>query len=193
MINAYTLVSTHTLEPVKYNRNKTMKCTASVVPFPHTHVHTHTYIHTLHAHVTRTHVNVACYIYRHALMINIDERILMNVSSVCHDFKGHNLGPPCTACTNGSTPKGGACKLPRGGSPPTYMSWAPSPDGPWSAPVEVLAAPWDTNLAVVILSNGSAVVGLKSPLATNTLLEVADLSATSRCGSPLLSADVLLF
>eukprot|EP00729_Bicosta_minor_P010939 gene10939-11093_t len=74
---------------------------------------------------------------------------------------GHNLGPPCTACTNGSTPKGGACKLPRGGSPPTYMSWAPSPDGPWSAPVEVLAAPWDTNLAVVILSNGSAVVAIE--------------------------------
>ena len=43
---------------------------------------------------------------------------------------GHNLGPPCTVCMDGSTPKGG-CKLPRGGSPPTYISWATSPKGPW--------------------------------------------------------------
>ncbi len=71
------------------------------------------------------------------------------------------LGPPClNACTDGWTPKNISaygCKLPRGGSPPTYMSWSTSPNGPWSPPVEVLAAPWDTNLAVVILANGSAV------------------------------------
>ena len=75
--------------------------------------------------------------------------------------KGRSLGPPCmSACTDGWTPKNLSaygCKLPRGGSPPTYMSWAASPDGPWSPPVEVLAAPWDTNLAVVILQNGSAI------------------------------------
>jgi hypothetical protein len=75
--------------------------------------------------------------------------------------KDHGLGPPCLhACTDGWTPSNLSaygCKLPRGGSPPTYMSWAASPDGPWSPPVQVLAAPWDTNLAVVILANGSAV------------------------------------
>jgi len=71
--------------------------------------------------------------------------------------KGKGLGPPClNVCTDGATPASG-CKLPRGGSPPTYMSWSATPDGPWSAPAEVLAAPWDTNLAVVILANGSAV------------------------------------
>lgn len=75
--------------------------------------------------------------------------------------QNHRLGPPClNACTDGWTPQNLSaygCKLPRGGSPPTFMSWADRPDGPWSPPVEVLAAPWDTNLAVVILANGSAV------------------------------------
>lgn len=74
---------------------------------------------------------------------------------------GHSLGPPCLhACTDGWTPRNLSafgCTLPRGGSPPTYMSWAMTPDGPWSTPVSVLSAPWDTNLAVVILPNGSAV------------------------------------
>jgi hypothetical protein len=37
------------------------------------------------------------------------------------------------------------------------MAWSVSPDGPWSIPVQVLAAPWDTNLAVVIRQNGSVV------------------------------------
>merc|ERR1711957_752849 len=37
------------------------------------------------------------------------------------------------------------------------MSWAMSPNGPWSPRVEVLSAPWDTNLAVVIRSDGSVV------------------------------------
>ena len=59
--------------------------------------------------------------------------------------EGHSLGPACLhACTDGSTPKNLSafgCKLPRGGSPPTYMSWASSPDGPWTSPVEVLARP----------------------------------------------------
>jgi hypothetical protein len=75
--------------------------------------------------------------------------------------QNHGLGPPClNACTDGWTPgnlSAYGCKLPRGGSPPTYMSWAMAPDGPWSPPVKVLAASWDTNLAVVILKNGSAV------------------------------------
>lgn len=71
--------------------------------------------------------------------------------------QNHSLGPPCRdVCSDGWTPRTG-CALPRGGSPPTYMSWAHGPDGPWSAPVQVLAASWDTNLAVVILANGSAV------------------------------------
>jgi hypothetical protein len=39
---------------------------------------------------------------------------------------GHTLGPPCTNCTDGYTPPG--CGSPRGGSPPTYMSWSLSPD-----------------------------------------------------------------
>lgn len=66
---------------------------------------------------------------------------------------GHTLGPPCTNCTDGYTPPG--CGSPHGGSPPTFMSWSLSPEGPWSTPVAVLAAPWDTNLAGVILTNGS--------------------------------------
>jgi len=39
---------------------------------------------------------------------------------------GHTLGPPCTNCTDGYTPPG--CGSPRGGSPPTYMSWSSSPN-----------------------------------------------------------------
>ena len=37
------------------------------------------------------------------------------------------------------------------------MSWSTSPNGPWSTPTAVLSASLDTNLAVVILANGSAV------------------------------------
>jgi hypothetical protein len=70
--------------------------------------------------------------------------------------------PVCTECTDGTTPADAKCAHAPGGSGPTFMSWAPgnSPDGPWSTPQELFKGQaWnmDTNLAMVILSNGSAV------------------------------------
>eukprot|EP00937_MAST-01D_sp_MAST-1D-sp2_P004368 g4368.t1 len=68
----------------------------------------------------------------------------------------------CRACTDGNTPAEAQCAHAAGGSGPTYMSVSDSPDGPWSAPQRLFAAQagqtnMDTNLAVEILSNGSAV------------------------------------
>lgn len=87
----------------------------------------------------------------------------------------HPVGRPIFNCTdtpypppNPPLPPPGQCRpapfpLPRH----TYMSWAPKPDGPWSAPVEVLHANtsvWenctiliDTNMAPVIRKDGSLV------------------------------------
>ena len=64
--------------------------------------------------------------------------------------------PPCN-CTDGSTtaPCGGT-----GVEGATYVSWAKDPAGPWTAPLLLIstdARQSDTNLAPVILRNGSLV------------------------------------
>eukprot|EP00937_MAST-01D_sp_MAST-1D-sp2_P006694 g6694.t1 len=80
--------------------------------------------------------------------------------------------PVCHLCTDGSTAP--ACKKNEAGAPPrarappapplgiestdpTYMSWAATARGNWSKPVLVLgpAVQMDTNMAAVILPNGS--------------------------------------
>ena len=82
-----------------------------------------------------------------------------------------NEGPsrPVCNCTDGSTPS--TChKKAKVSAPmientdPTYMSYSTSPTGNWSKPVLVLGptivpkmTPMDTNMAAVILSNGSLV------------------------------------
>eukprot|EP00939_MAST-03C_sp_MAST-3C-sp1_P002855 g2855.t1 len=66
----------------------------------------------------------------------------------------------CDECKNGrSSP---SCHGSDAGSGPTYMSWSASPLGPWSTPVRLFEAQrgdtdMDTNLAVVILPNGTVV------------------------------------
>lgn len=69
--------------------------------------------------------------------------------------------PLCAGCVDGSTPPK-TCGALRGGiedTDPTYMTWAPAPTGPWSAPV--LVGPkrvvMDSNLAGVINADGSFV------------------------------------
>lgn len=69
--------------------------------------------------------------------------------------------PLCTGCRDGSTPPK-SCGAVGGGiedTDPSYMTWAPTPAGPWSAPV--LVGPkkviMDANLAGVINSDGSFV------------------------------------
>ena len=61
-------------------------------------------------------------------------------------------------CSDGSSPPG--CGR-GGGEGPTVVSWAPAPEGPWSPPLLLLDMPGggepDTNLAPVILANGSLV------------------------------------
>ena len=71
--------------------------------------------------------------------------------------------PVCEQCADGRTPAQVQCAHSAAGSGPTYMSVAASPDGPWGAPQRLFAGAqsaltnMDTNLAVVILANGSAV------------------------------------
>lgn len=66
----------------------------------------------------------------------------------------------CSICKDGKTPPN--CPGGAAGTGPTYMSFAQSPEGPWSEPVELFKSQegqWnmDTNLAMVILDDGSAV------------------------------------
>lgn len=67
---------------------------------------------------------------------------------------------PCVRCEDGRTSP--ACHGSAAGDGPTYMSWSMSPYGPWSPPKKLFESQrdetnMDTNLAVVILSNGSVV------------------------------------
>jgi hypothetical protein len=70
---------------------------------------------------------------------------------------------PCKQCADGHTLENSTCPGGPAGSGPTFMSWAPAPRGPWSTPQRLFAsqanetASLDTNLAMAILSNGSAV------------------------------------
>ena len=70
---------------------------------------------------------------------------------------------PCTQCADGRTRAGATCAGGPAGRGPTYLSWSASPTGPWSARERLFAAQAnatagaDTNLAVTILANGSAV------------------------------------
>lgn len=71
--------------------------------------------------------------------------------------------PPCDQCTDGNTPANSTCPTgasTAGRATPTYMIYAMSPIGPWSKPQRLFIAQAnetdvDTNLAVVILQNGS--------------------------------------
>lgn len=68
--------------------------------------------------------------------------------------------PVCTACSNGRT--SASCNGSAAGSGPTYMTWSHSPFGPWRTPQRLFfdqkeKIDMDTNLAVVVLSNGSVV------------------------------------
>jgi hypothetical protein len=82
-------------------------------------------------------------------------------------------GPICSVCTDGNTPKGAIpSKCARAHELlATFMSFAHSPDGPWSAPARLFPTHTgvDTNLAVVILANGS-VVGLARTSASAPLV-----------------------
>eukprot|EP00935_MAST-01C_sp_MAST-1C-sp1_P000992 g992.t1 len=76
--------------------------------------------------------------------------------------KGQPKPPVCNQCHDGVTPAAAQCVHAAGGTGPTYMSVAKSPDGPWSTPQMLFESErkqtnMDTNLAVVILKNGSAV------------------------------------
>jgi len=65
--------------------------------------------------------------------------------------------PPCK-CIDGSTT---SCKTTQNEGP-TYVSWAKSPEGPWSKPLELISVEKresDTNLAAIILPGG-ALIGL---------------------------------
>ena len=75
---------------------------------------------------------------------------------------GASPQPICEQCTDGNTPAHAQCAHSAGGSGPTYMSVSSSPDGPWGQPQRLFASQatqtnMDTNLAVTILSNGSAI------------------------------------
>ena len=67
--------------------------------------------------------------------------------------------PECTVCTDGRTPA--SCGGSAAGVGPTYMIYSDSPYGPWSEPQilfsEQQGINMDTNLAPVILKNGSVV------------------------------------
>jgi hypothetical protein len=70
--------------------------------------------------------------------------------------------PRCMDCTGGNTPANTTCAGGYQTTGPTYLSWSKSPDGPWTTPQRLFAAQsgetnLDTNLAAVILSNGSVV------------------------------------
>ena len=64
--------------------------------------------------------------------------------------------PLCLECSGGTTPSKSTCKTGYTVNGPTYMSWAPRPEGPWSSPQRLFAAQanltnLDTNLAAAIL------------------------------------------
>ena len=66
----------------------------------------------------------------------------------------------CKGCSSGVTNP--SCAGSAAGDGPTYMSWAKSPYGPWSTPERLFSSQenetnMDTNLAVVILNDGSVV------------------------------------
>ncbi len=64
--------------------------------------------------------------------------------------------PPCNCSASGA--HAGPCD--GAGEGPTVVSWAPAPEGPWSPPLLLLdmgGSQSDTNLAPVILRNGSLV------------------------------------
>jgi hypothetical protein len=64
----------------------------------------------------------------------------------------------CTALGDGSTPKTADIARGQRSNDHTWMSFSPSPWGPWSAPVVVLnGSGIDTNLSPVILADGSLV------------------------------------
>merc|ERR1712190_192450 len=70
--------------------------------------------------------------------------------------------PICLQCTDGNTPSNTTCPIGAAYTAPTYMIYAQSPLGPWSKPQLLFKSQanetnLDTNLAVVILQNGSAV------------------------------------
>ena len=72
--------------------------------------------------------------------------------------------PRCSECAGGTTPANTSCATGYTVNGPTYLSWAASPDGPWSAPARLFAAQAnatnaDTNLAAAIRADG-AVVGI---------------------------------
>jgi len=78
------------------------------------------------------------------------------------DPEGATPQPLCKQCVDGNTPANTTCGTGAAGIGPTFMIWAKSPLGPWSKPEVLFAAQAnetnaDTNLAVVILANGSAV------------------------------------
>jgi hypothetical protein len=67
--------------------------------------------------------------------------------------------PPC-ACSDGSTTAACEGRPKYGKQGPTYVTWAPTPAGPWSPPLLLLsegAREADTNLAPYIFANGSLV------------------------------------
>ena len=71
--------------------------------------------------------------------------------------------PLCAGCKDGSTPPKTCGALSASGriedTDPSYMTWAPAPTGPWSAPVLVgpRTVTMDSNLAGVINADGSFV------------------------------------
>merc|ERR1719321_2605603 len=78
------------------------------------------------------------------------------------EVEGKASPPLCTECSGGSTPTNTSCPTGAGASGPTYLTYASSPEGPWSTPQRLFVAQeaqtnMDTNLAAAILSDGSVV------------------------------------
>lgn len=110
----------------------------------------------------------------------------------------HPIQAKCN-CTDGSTDEK-TCPSEPWGTSPTWMSYSKSPEGPWSTPVEIFKdvptkqRNMDTNLAIVILKNGS-VVGMArtsgSPEGINMHLVTA--SHWNHASSYVCRWDELLF
>lgn len=107
--------------------------------------------------------------------------------------------PLCAACNVGTTPQ--SCPGGAAGFGPTYMSWATSPRGPWSPPARLFddaaqrrATNMDTNLAAVILPNGSVVgIGRTSGAPTNIVAHLVTASDWRDAASYKGRWDAMLF
>jgi hypothetical protein len=78
------------------------------------------------------------------------------------DVEGVPPPPPCTECTGGTTPANTSCSAGAAATGPTFLTWAHSPNGPWSTPQRLFKTQanqtnMDTNLAAAILADGSVV------------------------------------